>query len=71
MSNEITNRLESKLDELDTELLLMSNYIGTVVAHRNTANDNWGDVGTVNRLCEKASELLNEIKSYSFTRVQD
>lgn len=71
MNKEITNRLESRLDELDTELLLMANYIGTVVAHRNTAEDNWGDIGSVNRLCEKASELLNEIKSYSFTRVQD
>lgn len=71
MSKEVTKKLESRLDELDTELLLMSNYIGAVVAHRNAADDNWGDVGTVNRLCEKASELLNEIKSYSFARVQD
>lgn len=71
MSKEITNAMESRLDELDTALLLMANYIGAVEAQRNRDEDTWGDVGTLNHLNEQARELLKAIKNYAFARIED
>lgn len=71
MSKEITNAMESRLDELDTALLLMANYIGAVEAQRNRDEDTWGDIGTLNHLNEQASELLKAIKNYAFARIED